>query len=99
MHPGWVRQIRYQCKQVGTPFLFKQWGEWSPVKGAGEWQNRTDRDYEIRFDGYSWPMVQPHGAEDGTEQLIRRVGKKAAGRELDGRLWDEYPVAESVGVS
>jgi protein gp37 len=22
---------------------------------------------------------------------IRRVGKKAAGRELDGRIWDEYP--------
>jgi hypothetical protein len=22
---------------------------------------------------------------------IRRVGKKAAGRPLDGRTWDEYP--------
>lgn len=24
-------------------------------------------------------------------QLMRRVGKKAAGRLLDGRTWDEYP--------
>jgi len=26
---------------------------------------------------------------------VRRVGKKAAGRELDGRTWDEYPEAPS----
>ena len=27
---------------------------------------------------------------------MRRVGKKAAGRELDGRTWDEYPDAGHV---
>lgn len=26
-------------------------------------------------------------------RLYRRVGKKAAGRELDGRTWDQYPQA------
>lgn len=36
--------------------------------------------------------------DDGKLQFIEwrrimcRVGKKAAGRELDGRTWDEYPV-------
>jgi protein gp37 len=30
------------------------------------------------------------GPKDGT---IARLGKKAAGRELDGRTWDEYPQA------
>lgn len=29
---------------------------------------------------------------------MRRVGKKRAGRELDGRTWDEYPVAVSTHV-
>lgn len=29
------------------------------------------------------------GLED--QHYIFRVGKKAAGRELDGRTWDEYP--------
>ncbi|MHC1788584.1 phage Gp37/Gp68 family protein [Solidesulfovibrio sp.] len=28
MHPDWVRGLRDQCKAAGTPFLFKQWGEW-----------------------------------------------------------------------
>ncbi len=31
MHPDWVRAIRDQCFQTGTPFLFKQWGEWAPI--------------------------------------------------------------------
>jgi protein gp37 len=29
-HPEWVRAIRDQCQVAGVPFLFKQWGEWSP---------------------------------------------------------------------
>lgn len=27
----------------------------------------------------------------GWNQPMRRVGKARAGRELDGRTWDEYP--------
>src|SRR5690606_1676738 len=29
MHPNWVRQIRNQCTETGTPFFFKQRGEWT----------------------------------------------------------------------
>ena len=28
MHPEWVRSLKNQCKISGTPFFFKQWGEW-----------------------------------------------------------------------
>ncbi|MBB6320535.1 phage Gp37/Gp68 family protein [Paraburkholderia tropica] len=38
MHPRWARAIRDQCAAAGTPFLFKQWGEWvsvGEVVGAG----------------------------------------------------------------
>jgi len=28
MHPDWVRSVRDQCAAAGTPFFFKQWGEW-----------------------------------------------------------------------
>jgi protein gp37 len=28
MHPDWVRSVRDQCRNAGTPFFFKQWGEW-----------------------------------------------------------------------
>lgn len=30
MHPDWARSLRDQCQAAGVPFLFKQWGEWSP---------------------------------------------------------------------
>ncbi|WGS53520.1 phage Gp37/Gp68 family protein [Paraburkholderia sp. D15] len=36
MHPDWARDIRDQCEQVGTPFFFKQWGEWVPMMGHTE---------------------------------------------------------------
>jgi protein gp37 len=40
------------------------------------------------------PVGYPDGVDDPTEHLWIRVGKKAAGRELDGRTWDEYPREE-----
>jgi len=27
----------------------------------------------------------------GHRQVLRRIGKAVAGRELDGRAWNEYP--------
>lgn len=44
----------------------------------------------IKYASDRWP---PGRAElsDGAA-LMRRVGVKAAGRELDGRTWDEEPV-------
>jgi len=31
MHPEWARSLRDECEAFGTPFLFKQWGEWLPI--------------------------------------------------------------------
>lgn len=28
MDPKWAETLRDQCQEAGTPFLFKQWGEW-----------------------------------------------------------------------
>lgn len=30
MHPDWARGVRDQCVEAGTPFHFKQWGQWAP---------------------------------------------------------------------
>lgn len=84
MHPDWVRSIRDECIDAGVPFLFKQWGEWTPC---------TDRPtHRVAYGGEHYlnapTCLMSH------EELIRRAGKKAAGRELDGRTWDEYPTAE-----
>lgn len=32
MHPDWARSLRDQCTAAGVPFLFKQWGEWAPMR-------------------------------------------------------------------
>ena len=29
MDPDWVSDIRDQCRDTGTPFFFKSWGDWS----------------------------------------------------------------------
>lgn len=31
MHPDWVRSLRDQCQEAGTPFFFKSWGDWLPA--------------------------------------------------------------------
>lgn len=35
-HPDWIRSLRDQCEEAGTPFLFKQWGEWKPISDIAE---------------------------------------------------------------
>lgn len=77
MHPDWVRSLRDQCVAAGVPFFFKQWGEWSPGPG------------------FACPDAIPRGGwhHFDPECSMRRVGKKAAGRLLDSRTWDEMPEA------
>lgn len=85
MHPDWVRAVRDECQRWGVPFLFKQWGEWAPVDP----EPRTGNGTIARPDGtFRWRLGVP--PTDGEIAMVR-VGKKAAGRELDGRTWDEYP--------
>ncbi|MFF7329736.1 DUF5131 family protein [Streptomyces sp. NPDC008150] len=84
MSPDWARSLRDQCQAAGVPFLFKQWGEYAPTGlmaiGARE-QGRVLVGDPIDDLGHRWEM--------------RRVGKGAAGRELDDRTWDEFPAATS----
>lgn len=80
MHPDWVRSLRDQCQEAGVPFFFKQWGEWGP-KPVRDW---SEKDRHWFHDGPE--------EDDGTD--VFRVGKKAAGRTLDGREWDEFPKEE-----
>lgn len=82
VHPDWIRSLRDQCQKYNRPFHFKQWGEWAPSGSVGI--GSADRSRSIIVG----PPVDDHGC--GTE--LTRVGKKAAGRELDGRTWDEFPV-------
>lgn len=86
MHPDSVRSLRDQCVAAGVSFLFKQWGEWLPAKDGHSITGKT-----LVLEGCAPFTRQPqwHGFDDG--QYVARVGKKAAGRMLDGRTWDEVP--------
>lgn len=81
MHPDWVRSLRDQCADAGVAFFFKQWGEWAPSGRVGIGSADPSRSIIVG------PPVDEHGS--GTE--LMRVGKKSAGRLLDGREWNEFP--------
>jgi protein gp37 len=90
MHPEWVLSLRDQCHAANVPFFFKSWGEWSR-----EPENTPKKPLEphqvcwLNQDGVTSPVGQgtmPKGAI-----LMPRVGKKKAGRNLDGRTWEEFP--------
>lgn len=103
MHPDWARSLRDQCVAAGVPFLFKQWGESGPLRPelipvaphnigwvARDGRHKfgcTEKDHEPmyedddRFGANYWSQVV-------------RVGKKAAGRLLDGVEHNSTPHGE-----
>ena len=91
MHPDWARGLRDQCDAAQVPFLFKQWGEWSPPSslddlrflgdkmraGKAVYMPGDDREPDVRF-------------KRGMEHMLR-VAKPVAGRLADGRTWAGVP--------
>jgi protein gp37 len=86
-HPDWFRSLRDQCQAAGVPFFFKQWGEWAPFTYIDENRKALLRIGYSKHEEERECVVGEHSAAIN----MRRVGKKAAGRSLDGRTWDEYP--------
>lgn len=92
MHPDWVRLVRDQCQAAGVPFFFKQWGEWYPVCNlySEDKDDLTDGRgglFALELSGFFEEQYQP----SPNAWLMDRVGKKAAGRILDGRTHDDLP--------
>lgn len=97
MHPYWARALRDECQEAGTPYFFKQHGAWMPINTGDE------KGFEpvpisnlkelvlIRPDGLLEYDVPLNGPFPKGQIMMARVGKKAAGRILDGRTWDEIP--------
>jgi len=78
LHPDWVRSLRDQCKATigGAAFFFKSWGEWSQE------MNR----YALYPDRFKHVWQGKNGAT-----TVYWVGKRMAGRLLDGLEWSEIP--------
>ena len=81
-NPDWFRSLRDQCAAAGLAFHFKQWGSWVPDFG------------EQALSMKRMKRIQPESAL-GLQYLLR-LGKRASGRELDGRTWDEFPRTTST---
>ncbi|MGO1078315.1 DUF5131 family protein [Inquilinus sp. CA228] len=102
-HPDGPRSLLDQCQSTGTAFLFKQWGEWVPYQPDRNctvlWHSQNgemiDRhhipDLDSNEDPRSkyWSDACLYEGDDICLHL--KVGKKLAGRMLDGRTWDEFP--------
>lgn len=100
-HPDWFRALRDQCAaatirgdEAPVPFLFKQWGEHLTVFDRDaedpDWRNcsRWDREHPK---GCWWNLAGGTGFHGERVVYVDRVGKKAAGRLLDGVQHDAYP--------
>lgn len=99
MHPDWARSLRDQCQAAGVAFFMKQWGMWAPTERLNNLGIPSEGYVHPHGSGAAWPRPAPPGwGEHGPGKLdelgfrhMTKVGKKAAGRLLDGREWNEMP--------
>lgn len=108
MHPDWVRSLRDQCASAGVPFFKKQWGEylpWSQFVASGIEDGEPSectRFRTMQWDGECWTdegFPSWIDSDDGSiddEQCVGRVGKKKAGRLLDGVEHNEFPTTRAM---
>ena len=94
MHPDWARQVRDDCAAAGVPFFFKQWGEWTPGENAAGVRGTLPAAW-LRDDGWeARPVLESEGealAAFDDEPHVYRIGKRRAGRLLDGELHNARP--------
>lgn len=94
MHPDWARSLRDQCKAADVPFFFKQWGEWR--------EPMPDEEFDTSLGRAAKPPAFIL-SESGTVRCFKsddiingkamiKVGKKSAGRVLDGVEHNGVPV-------
>ncbi len=76
MHPEWARGLRDFTCRHSIGFHFKQWGHWVPAEMVREQEART-------------MLLQLEG--DQTVEMLA-LGKRDAGRMLDGETHDGLPI-------
>jgi protein gp37 len=97
-HPDWHRNTRDFCARAGVAYFFKQWGSWAPVEpvfGSHEQFAISASGKVFKAAEIAWPRgSRRHELEDGESLTLHTtypVGKKAAGRLLDGIEHNAFP--------
>lgn len=93
MHPDWARSLRDQCETAGTPFLFKQWGEFAPWRPSLPVEGVLHVSHRDGAAGHAPCEVVTDGQRQTRADTVpmAKVGKKAAGRVLDNVTHDGFP--------
>jgi len=74
MSSNWARTARNQCEAAGIPFFFKGFGQWKAAEDI------------YQANQYTQHMKSPKVCHlPGSSLVYYNIGKKIAGRELDGR--------------
>lgn len=94
-HVKWVRSLRDQCAAVGVPFFFKQWGEYVDLENM----DPAAREFLTGSEGPGLVPLYWEG-RDGvvSKEATYRVGKRAAGRTLDGIIHGAFPEVANTTV-
>jgi protein gp37 len=92
-NPDHYRELRDWAVYHNIPFHFKQWGEWREPLPGEEYNTLKGRAgnppaYLIDNSGHVHCTREVAGRD---AIPVIRVGRQVAGRELDGRTWDEFP--------
>lgn len=106
-HPEWFRSLRDQCQSAEVPFFFKEWGEFhtrsvldgEPVfrafRSHQHWINKAPTWVQggVCLDavGNTCRNGKDFKSAVFPVTIMDKVGKKTAGRLLDGREWNEFP--------
>lgn len=91
----WYRELREQCAAAGTPFHFKQWGEWQPAE-----LHRSEEPGLFAFGDYSHDRASFHEVDHyprqftmfGARCVLERRGSKNDPCTLDGVKHAARPV-------
>lgn len=101
MHPDWQRATRDYCANHGIAYFLKQWGKYAPVDHTLVPTPREKQAW-VHVDGQKVirakveadiDLIEREEAKAGRPlySLMLNVGKKRAGRLLDGVLHDGFP--------
>lgn len=102
MHPDWARQLRDQAQAADVAFFFKQHGEYIHETQIWHYPLAPDSPVICTDAWTALVLGKQEPADRGWQHEDRsisyRVGKKAAGRLLDGREWNEFPNIPEVST-